>query len=120
MRGRAAAFPHQRLEVGAVDPVHRQDIAVAVEEVLAHQRKTVVRRYGEQGAGLAEQLLPERPVAHRADLQRDETVVLVVEGLDDPPLTPRAQRLEKLVALTDQVRGHGGFPTMRMWRRTWS
>ena len=41
----------------------------------------------------------DRRVAHRADLQRDEPVVLAVQRLDDPRLAARAQRLQQLVAV---------------------
>ena len=36
---RAAAVAEQRRQVGAIDPVHRDDVVVAVEEVLAHERQ---------------------------------------------------------------------------------
>ena len=106
----APAVAQQRRQVGAVDPVHRDDVVVAVEEVLAHQRQGRVRRQRQQHARLAEQLLARRVVADRADLQRDEPAVLAVERLDDPRLAAGAQRREHLVALLEE-RQHGAART---------
>ena len=110
----APAVGQQRRQVGAVDPVHRDDVVVAVEEVLAHERQRRVRREGEQHARLAEQLLARRRVAHRADLQRDEAAVLAVERLDDLRLAAGAERLEHLVAVLEQ--GQHGRACRRLGR----
>ena len=53
----APALGQQRGQVGAVGPVHGDDVAVALEEVLAHERERGVRGQREQHARLGEQLL---------------------------------------------------------------
>ena len=93
-----AALGQQGRQVGALDPVHRHDVVVAVEEVLAHERERGMRREREQHAGLGEQRLARRVVADPADLQRDQPVVAAVERLDDGRLAAGADRAEDLVA----------------------
>ena len=56
-----------------------------------------------QDARLAQQLVPQPVVAHCADLQRDESVVLAVEGLDDAALAARAERLDHVIAVLDEA-----------------
>ena len=58
----------------------------------------------QQDARLVEQLVSRLTVAYRADLQRDQAIVAVVERLDDASLAARSQRLQDLIALPDQRR----------------
>ena len=102
-QARAPAIAEQRGQVDAVDPVHRHDVAVGLEEVLAHEREGRVWRDGEQDARLAKQLLARVPIADLADLQRDEAIVLAVERLDHARLAARPERLEKLVAVLEKL-----------------
>ena len=112
---RAPVLGEQRRQVGALDPVHRNDVVVAVEEVLAHQRQRRMRRQRQQHARLAEQVLARGLIAYRADLQRHEAAVLAVERLDDLCLTAGPHRREHLVAVLEErqhrrvrpVRVHG-------------
>ena len=100
-----AAIAEQLRQVGPVDPVHRDHVAVAVEEVLADQRQGRVRRNPEQDARLAEKLLARAGVASGSNLQGDKTLVLVVQRLDYTRLAADPERLEELVAIPEQ-RGH--------------
>ena len=100
-----AAIGQQLRQVSAVDPVHRDHVAVAVEEVLADERQCRVRRDGEQDACLAEQLLARAGVASRSNLQGDKALVLVVQRLYHARLAADPERLEDLVAIPEQ-RGH--------------
>ena len=61
-----------------------------------------MRRNGKQNARLVQELVPQPVVAHCADLQRDEPVVLAVEGFDHASLAARAERLEHLIAILDE------------------
>src|SRR5215217_4503062 len=62
-----------------------------------------MRGNGKQNARLAQELVPQPVVAHCADLQRDESVVLAVEGLDDASLAARTERLHYLIAVLDEA-----------------
>ena len=115
----AAALAQQRLEIGALHPVHRDHVAVALEEVLADERQPRVRWNGEQDARLREQVLAGLAVIDGADLQRDVAAVLAVERLHDTSLAADAERLEQLVALADQLHRALRSPTLRAWR-TWT
>ena len=61
-----------------------------------------MRRNRKQDARLVQELVPQPVVAHRADLQRDESVVLAVEGLDHASLAARAERPQHLIAVLDE------------------
>ena len=98
----SAPLAQQPRKVGAVHPVHRHDVPVAVEEVLSHQRQRRMGGNRKQDARLVEQLVAQPLVAHLADLQRDDSVVLAVERLDHVPLAARAERPQHLVAVLDQ------------------
>ena len=115
---RPAPIAQQRGEVGAVHPVHGHDVPVAVEEVLSHQRKRRMRRNRKQDACLVEELVAQPLVAHLADLQRDESVVLAVQGLDDVSLAARAERPQHLVAVLDEPLASMSrrFPPAGPWR----
>ncbi len=97
------ASAQQPREVDAVDPVHGDDVVVGIEEVLAHEGKRGMRRKLEQNPCLSQQVLPIRRVAYGAELERDEPIVLVVEGLEDPPLAACSQRFQELVALPQKL-----------------
>ena len=69
-----------------------------------------------QGPRLVEQLLSHAVVADLANLQRNHSVVLAIERLDDAPLAADAQRPQRLVSPLDQrfrgrrevfTQGHG-------------
>ena len=75
---RPAPIAQQRGQVGPLDPVHRHHVVLAVEEVLADQRKRRVRRHGEQDPSLAQKLLPRLTIPYRTDLQCDEPAVPLV------------------------------------------
>jgi hypothetical protein len=98
----APTVAHQLRQVRAVDPVHRHDVVVAVEEVLAHERERRVRRQRQQDARLAEQGVTRRLVVRRAYLERHKAVVLAVERLDDLRLAAGAQRREHFVSVPDE------------------
>ena len=108
------ASAQQPREVGAVDPVHGDDVVVGIEEVLAHEGKRGMRRELEQNPCLSQQVLPIRRVAHGAELERDEPIVLVVEGLEDPPLAARSQRFQELVALAAEAQSSHPRHAMRL------
>ena len=64
-----------------------------------------MRRNRKQDACLVEELVAQPLVAHLADLQRDESVVLPVQGLDDVSLAARAERPQHLIAVLDEPLG---------------
>ena len=97
-----AALAHQPRKVGALHPVHGHDVPVAVEEVLANQRQRRMRGNRKQDAGLVQELVAQAVVAHLADLQRDDAVVLEVQGLDDLSLAAGADRAQHLIAILDE------------------
>ena len=99
---RSAPLAQQPRKVGALHPVHGHDVAVAVEEVLSNQRQRRMRGNREQDAGLVQELVAQPVVAHLADLQRDESVVLAVERLDHVPLAARTERSQHLIAVLDE------------------
>jgi hypothetical protein len=100
-----ATIAEQLRQVSPVDPVHRDHVAVSVEEVLANQRQCRVRRNAEQDACLTEKLLARAGVARRSNLQGDKALVLVVQRLDHARLAADPERFEELVAIPEQ-RGH--------------
>ena len=61
-----------------------------------------MRRNREQDAGLVQELVAQAVVAHLADLQRDDSVVLEVQGLDHMSLAAGAERAQHLVAVLDE------------------
>ena len=70
----------------------------------------------QQGPRLVEQLLPHAVVVDLANLQRNHSVVLAIERLDDAPLAAHTQRPKQLVSPFDQgsrgrrevfTQGHG-------------
>ena len=61
-----------------------------------------MRRNREQNARLVEELVAQAVVAHLADLQRDESVVLAVERLDHASLAAGAERPQHLIAVLDE------------------
>ena len=88
-QARVALLLQHVLEVRAVDPVHHDDVAVALvrEEVAAHGGESRMRIDAHQQAGLGEQLVAVL-VGHWVDLQGDEVIVDAVEGLEDAPRRP--------------------------------
>ena len=97
-----APLAQQPRKVGALHPVHGHDVSIAVEEVLADQRQRRMRGNRKQDAGLVQELVAQAVVADLADLQRDNPVVLPVQGLDHLPLAADAERAPHLVAILDQ------------------
>jgi hypothetical protein len=61
-----------------------------------------MRRNRKQDACLVEEVVAQPLVAHLADLQRDEPVVLPVQRLDDVSLAARAERPQHLIAILDE------------------
>ena len=109
-----AALGEQPREVGAVHPVHRDDVLVAVEEVLAHDGQSGVGAEPEEDARLAQKLVPAAVADNRTDLERDDPVVLCVEGFDDASLAAGADRLEDVVAPAQLLRHSAGRMSVRL------
>ena len=102
----STAIAQQRGQVDAIDPVHRDDVVVAVEEVVAHEGQRRVRCDREQHARLGEQGLSRTSVMDRSDLQGDEPAVLAVQRLDHPRRTADTEGLEELVAILEELCHH--------------
>ena len=103
---RRALHLQHRLEVRAVDPVHRDDVALVHEEVLTDERKTEMRREGEKEPRLREQTRARGVVTRGPDLQRHLTTVEMIESADHLGLSSSAHDLERLVPLTEKLRSH--------------
>jgi len=91
-------------QIGALDPIHGDDIRVAVEEVLAHQRQMGMGRDGEQDAGFGQQGVAVVLRGDGPDLQRHDPLVLGVEGLEHLPLTALTDDFDRLVPVPQQLR----------------
>ena len=94
------------LEVRAVDPVHRDDVPVVDEEVLAHERQSRMRRQREQHPRLGEKPTSRCVVSRGPELQRDLAPVEVVEGPDHLRLPAPPGHLEALVPLAEELGLH--------------
>lgn len=93
------------LEVGAVDPVHDHAVAVAVEEVLPHERQQAVRPDAEEDARLAQHRGAVLVRLAGPDLHRDHAVVDPVEGPDHLTLPAAPDQLQHLVAVPKELHG---------------
>src|SRR3712207_4897773 len=82
---RVAALSKQGREIGALDPVHHQVVAVAFKEVIAYNGEPGMRFEIEQHTRLFEQELAILGSGNFSDLDRDRPVVKMVERLDDFP-----------------------------------
>ena len=96
----------QSREIRAFHPVHRDDVPIVFEEVLSHEREVLVRRNAQQDPSLCEEILSISAGPDGPDLERDESVVLVVERFHDATFAALAYDLEQLVPIPDAVRGH--------------
>ncbi len=106
----------QRLEVRALDPVHRDDVASIHEEVLADQREPRVGRKGEQEPRLGEQMGAGGLVGHGPDLERHLATVEVIECPDHLALAARPGHLERLVPLAEELGLHSQISRSRAGR----
>ncbi len=95
------------LEIRAVDPVHRDDVPVVDEEVLAHEWQSRMRRQREEHPRLGEKPTSRCVVFRRSDLQCDVAPVEVVEGPDHLRLAARSGDLEALVPVAEELGLHG-------------
>jgi len=86
----SALGPQQSREVGAIDPIHHDDVLVVVEEVLSDERQRRMRRQPEQDPGLAEKIIAAPIRSDRSDLQSHRASVLVIERLHHPRLAAGA------------------------------
>jgi hypothetical protein len=63
----SARLPEQLCQVGAVDPVHHDDVLIPVEEVLAHEWQRLVRRQPEQDPCFSEEVIAPPVRTGRSD-----------------------------------------------------
>ena len=78
---RVTALGDESGQWGAVDPVHDEHIRVVVEEeVVAHARQRGMRRYPEERFALLQQSLPRDIWSQVTDLERDDAIVLAIDG----------------------------------------
>ena len=101
-----AVDAEQRLQIGAVDPVHRDDVAIVDEEVLTHEREPRMRREREEEPRLREEMRARRVVRHRPDLQCDLPAVEVIERPDHLALSTSPDDFERLVPLAQELGLH--------------
>src|SRR3990172_3894455 len=93
----AAINVEQRLEVHALDPVHRDDVPFIHEEVLADQREPRMGRKREKQPRLGEQMGAGSLVGHGPDLQRHLAIVEVIERPDHLALSTPPHHFERLL-----------------------
>src|SRR5439155_11263494 len=84
-------------------PVHGDDVLIAVEEVVAHERNVRMGRDGEEHARFSEQHLPVDPGTGGADLEGDGASVLMVKRLDDTALASVSDHLDQLVPFPQEL-----------------
>ena len=113
--GRPSASSN-RLEVRALDPVHRDDVPVVDEEVLADQREPRMRRKREKEPRLGEQMGAGSLVGHGPDLQRHLATVEVIERPDHLALSAPPRHFERLVPLAEELGPHRGSAVRRAGR----
>jgi hypothetical protein len=103
--GREAARPrplYDLLEVPSLDPIHRDVVTVAFEEVVSNEREVRAGCQREEDVCLSKQLLALCLRANLAYLESNEATVLVVESLNDLALTPASDYLEELISASNE------------------
>src|SRR5688572_21762860 len=94
-----ACLPDQLCQIGPIDPIHHEHVAVLPEEVLAYERQVRMGAEREEDAGLAEERVPLVGVRRWSDLERDMATVLVVEGTNHFALAAPPEHCDRLVAV---------------------
>ena len=93
-------------QVHPLHPIQHQHVATTVEQIVASMRQPRMRRKRQQRPRLDEQAVAGPVVRHDANLQRDESLVSRVDGLEDGGLTATADDLQRLVAAADAGVSH--------------
>jgi hypothetical protein len=89
-------------EIGSVDPIHHEDVVVALEEVLPDQRQRRMRLQPEQGSALPQKVTAVAVVANRSQLERHHAREAVIQRLDHSRRADAAHGFQQLVPTLEQ------------------
>src|SRR5262249_20994188 len=98
-QSRPALGVEQATEVDPVDPIEHEYVAAVVEQIVASVRESGVWWQREKRAGFHQDVA--RTVGAATHLERDETVMADVDGLDDARFATSSEDLERLVPASD-------------------